>query len=247
MKSTLLRRLALPLALAGTVVAIPAMAGNATASIDIQTLSWELIDLNPGDGLAPSVSFFDQKYHGSITYNGWFDYRYGETVDGVTQLTFPRGSSTVSAKNQALSASLTMGAQAPDNRLDADGTYDTGFYLSPYTGIIFKAATSIELNSSDPVYVSTLGMLTGRFHSNGVNARALEFSDRIERSDDGPYSYTLSGFAHAEEGGGTGYLQLYAAIRGDDTTSPVPEPASVAMLLAGLAVVGGRTLRRRQG
>ncbi len=149
-----------------TTLAIGAMAGAAaqsTATATVGTLTFELIDLDPGDGLAPAVHFvgpnadFPSQISGfarglPYDYLGHYSQNGSSAYAGLTRQTDFGASSTRVAITGGPSlevlgvhsdTSVLMLQQKYNEVLGQGSTGSTRFVLAPMTGIRFKATSHL--------------------------------------------------------------------------------------------------------
>ena len=110
------------------------------------------------------------------------------------------------------------------------------FAPTGFSGSLNTAFSSLTL-ISDPDGVLASADDTVISHSNGINANTLSFT--ASSLPAGNYYLQVTGFASGTFGG------LYTGAVGASVATPVPEPESYAMLLAGLGLIGGAALRRK--
>jgi hypothetical protein len=150
---------------------------------------------------------------------------------------------------------------------------DFGFTLSANTMVLFKVTSSLSATTTVTWDPSTTTQWENAYASAGLELwgpgasgsgeqytddyREIEasFHAVTDASCGSGYCHvgesfsettTLAGsFVNATNGTLDGYLQLYAYVDGESFATAVPEPATCAMLMAGLAAVGLRARRRR--
>ncbi|HMM55810.1 MAG TPA: PEPxxWA-CTERM sorting domain-containing protein [Candidatus Desulfobacillus sp.] len=251
------------------------------ASASVGPISYQLIDLNPDDGIAPSITFLmpDQ-------FNGGpgLSFAYTETEDTGTGLMDARSntgfgwaplsanasvpgswaSAAISGNGTPLGSTVsatgasygTAGGSEDYGKYFANMTTDAGFTLSPYTEVVFRAGVSLSASVTYGTYndVWEEANAWGTFFvwpDDEVNigsrmVRAVPSywdQDPIDNvSFNGILTVSLANNSADEL---DGYFGSYAHAWGN-STAPVPEPETWALLLAGLGIMGGVARRRRK-
>lgn len=239
--------LALACAFAGATLAAPALAQSASASASLSGFTYQLIDLDAADGIAPQVSFFDEKYATRAEHSF---YQPGHVQSGKQpgSVAIDSGYAQASATIAAASSSVTAqySSALGYNQVWAQANREVRFTLSPNTGIMFSALANAAIEADTPITGWASARISGWVEQAiGLNS-GIYFSDLLTRRE-GELDYNLSAFGYAGSAGGNGYVEFSSDLMLShfNPTSPVPEPAGAAMLLAGLALVGGAGLRRR--
>lgn len=284
-------------AAAAFAAATPAAAGS-FASASMGQFGYTLFDLNPGDGLAPGVSF-------SLGGSPYGSYAQSSATDPSTGSESSAGWSLVAFGPAAVSSAIGLGsAQASVSGSPTAGgmlyaasgaalgsalpSFATqfsasaavanfgslGFTLSPYTLIVFSgtanllaqttdgvdlvngfqtesAQASVSINVSGPTSAGGQG-----FQNAGDNRSLFASFTQVFDPATGQFVYTgqtlalanvpmSAGFTNFTADALSGQLSLTVSVNGNSPLTPIPEPGSAALLLAGLAGLGWWARRRR--
>jgi hypothetical protein len=213
---------------------------SATSSFD--SFSYQLVDLNACDGIDPGVSFLDS------SVNGWALLRDingavresvqdGSRDERPVQVRIDTGDAYLAGDATPTSASSLVTIEGGIGDTNTDGFL--GFVLAPYTQVTFTVdARATASAASSPNYA---------FATVAVNGTVTDEEGDHILDTDGLSSYlassdTLSVTLRSAGVARMGTLEFATAAHA--LLQPVPEPASMAMLVAGLAVVGGYARRR---
>ncbi|MFP5391476.1 MAG: FxDxF family PEP-CTERM protein [Gammaproteobacteria bacterium] len=237
--------------LLGAACVAPALAQGPTGSANISQLSFTLIDLNPSDGIAPEITFGNETLASHALYlapDGVLKDRWVDAA-GPNAFSFPSGSVSASAAPRELHSSSQLDNLGLYAFTHANTSYRADFTLTPFTGVLFSALGDVAAIKGDPntsvdAKASLFAIVQGpdwKFDG------ASSFNETLQ-PDAGSVSYTFHGYIHSGDKLGTGHFLLETDLWTNvhEVTPPVPEPASVAMMLGGLAVVGAAAARRRR-
>lgn len=227
------------------VAALAASAGahaqTAAASSSISAFGFTLSDLAPDDGIAPELTLTRRESSGVATaYRSvWrIDPIAEESVSGFGSAAIQNasGQALLDITEDALAASVSTGNAA--FAVFSTTTYD--FVLTPYTRVLFGAATS-SMVDIDPAtgYAESSSGIRGDIHEADGPVRYFQtFYNRFlpGSADIGLATSVASGALPA-----AGSVELFDFASA--SAAPIPEPASWAMLGAGL---GWLALRRRK-
>lgn len=222
----------------------PSASAQLSARSSFDNLRYQLVDLDPNDGIDPGISFSGGSVGAFATFrddsgavresaqsfsSGGPVQVFIDTPDGHFD-----GSATTTSASAMLSIRNGSGETFTDSFLN--------FVLAPYTQIIFSVdARASASSTSAPNYA---------FANVGVNGFIWDESGNDYYDTAGLSSYiasfetlsvTLSSAASARRG------TLEVATEAVALLQPVPEPAPLAMLVGGLAVLGGLARRRMAG
>lgn len=217
---------------------------QAHSSASLGNFAYELIDLDPADGVAPSLTLTLTDIYGETDlYLGSFSYPITQASTdtfGTIHVENAYGSGSA-ALAPGYGSSSMAGAAAYSAR---SGTrLDLQFDLSPHTRVIFSADAAV---SAQPVHGFTYaeaglhGDITTPFISHGTRFDAVDYTYL------GDESGVLSAVANAGDAATTGTLSIRTSASSESFTPPVPEPPAVAMLGGGLVLVAGAVRRRRR-
>ncbi|WP_162251391.1 PEP-CTERM sorting domain-containing protein [Massilia sp. Root418] len=235
--------------MAALILGLSAGAGANAAGAsraEIKTFNVQLIDLDPADGITPAISYDSQTWveafvgvYTRTEYHEDFRISYGTLIgaydSGGAVTTVEPGSMSSEAQSWGI-----------DTLAYSRGAQGLSFWLTPNTAAVFTAevALALERESGDTA-LAWLGM-------SGNVWEGPSFTSELHAPAT-PLSYAASSTLNGTlESGGSlamGQLNLWtqASLL---TAAPVPEPASWAMLLAGLglgaATAAGRGARGRR-
>jgi len=224
----------------------PAASAQTGATTYFSDYDRTLVDLNPGDGIDPAISFDGSSVIGS-TYFYDTPYattppRYAVSNSSIGHVSFGIFTDGVWLSTDATPTSGNAVLGIPHGSATLQTVSTDNFVLAPYTQVTFTIYGSVSEATIDGSTASGNLTLTGML-------RDLDGSVILDRdgfsSDAGPTSGTLSVTLR------TGANQLYGSVefRSDLSArvlSPVPEPTSAGMLALGLGLgLIGLAARRR--
>ncbi|HEX8613948.1 MAG TPA: PEP-CTERM sorting domain-containing protein [Telluria sp.] len=228
-------------ALAAVLAPAHAATSKATASID--NFRYELVDLNLADGITPSITFTSHMMINAI---------YADGTQQSSGLGSPMwiGNAFGSAEGTRTDTSLRSTAKinhlpTPDNANHAftnEFSHWASFTLSPNTQLIFTGVGTIAQELAGPVSYSKSYIRMHAYLSDGYTYD--RFTKEYE-SNTGSFSMNLYGSVSSNEQAIDGgfHLMTGAVLT---RTSPVPEPSTYGMLLAGTFMVGAMARRQRR-
>ena len=249
-------------AISTTLISTATMA-QSYSNASISNTGYQLIDLNPGDGIAAGISFFSTSNAASASVLA------GTSSDGYSSSAARTASSlraisvAVGDTSSGAAASYSggpFGALAANGQVDGLGTYSgnqsisTGFTLTPNTVLVVfgqLSGTAIAGSYYNQYTGSSASVsLTGNITSDGRGYQSSSIGDNAYS-----YYYLPNQFSHSfaisfVNGNATelsGVYNVATSVSGANyafAPSPVPEPETCTMMLAGLTVLGALARRR---
>lgn len=217
---------------------------SSTATATLANFHYTLIDLAPGDNLAPWLRLSDQT--GDLSAGIYYDA--GEYFVDTAERASGHGSLALAHRgNRAAGMADAAGVHATVDMQDRSGyAYMASifsFSLSPWTRVVFfgDASTETEL-ALDAQRSWAIAGLSGVFEDAFAGESALYST--LETSASGRSSAQLAVSGDALGGGAGGHLVLFANTLAWASAAPVPEPAAAALLGAGLIMVAGAVRRK---
>jgi hypothetical protein len=248
------RLAAIALAAAALGAAIPSSA-QSTASVAVTDLTWQLIDLDPTDGIDPyltftgaSNTFASASLYSDPNFTNLADdsFAFG-TVLSTASVSNPSGSADASGSPFAVFANTSLFSNSGSTL--AFGTMD--FILSPNTRAIFLVNASVDaepdFTEGGLGFAAANALLYGQV-DNSSSQGTTTFSSSISTTFLGE-SRPLAAIIDTQGVEATGFLGIQAFAESASLATPVssvPEPASLGMLAAGLALLSGAMRRARR-
>jgi hypothetical protein len=224
-----------------TAAALPA-AAQSTASASVEHLGFRLVDLAPNDGVTPSITFGSGVRYSMTSITDLN----GTLVEQMRTDNFgPVGFNTMYGGGNSFTDAYT--ASASLNVLSGSGYSNAvnAFYfvLSANTRVEFTAdglASSYFAASTGNAFAQAL--MTGSLKDSSGNMLIGSDTDINARGSmtSGPLLLSLS----TQDSALSGSLIVKIETNGSSMVSPVPEPASAAMLAIGAGVIAGLARRR---
>lgn len=240
MKSNL-KRSALAAGALAAAVALPA-AAQSTASASIENFGFRLIDLDLHDGIAPSITFGPGV---SYSVTSITDLN-GNLVQQMRTDSFgPVGFNSMYGGGKGFTDAITASASLEVLSGSGYSNAVNAFYfvLSANTRVEFTAdalASSYFSASTGNSFAQAL--MTGSLkdsHGNLLTGADTDLNTRGSMTA-GPMFLSLS----TQDSALSGSLIMKIETNGSSMISPVPEPASYAMLAAGASLLAGLARRR---
>jgi hypothetical protein len=237
-------------ALAAAAMAVAAMgaastaAAQSTASASVSNVNYQLVDLNPYDGIAPSITFGGLPAGANVVLYGDIGYTNPVLSDSTSNygtISVSNASGTSFAELQETSNRSQV--QVFSNSGFASSLTEFSFVLSANTRVIFTADASV---------VGTIDPAGGNVDANAWLQLAFPNEAFTNAQIDRAYLYTTDGdrsghlLVQLDSAAGltNGTYAFGTETSASSFAAPVPEPASVAMLLAGLGALAGLQRRR---
>lgn len=238
------------LALAGVAAGAQAAA---SANASIGALSVQVIDINPLDGITPTLSFSNGWTWSHIDSTSYWDNKSNDLATGSSSaFSAANGSASSNANGNGVSASANI----------VSGTYalyysnqwaetSMNFSLNGAAAVVFSTPFSVSAATTSAQYGYETGyswaQMSGTAASgsgNNTNFSDYQYANAYSGyNSDSNQSGSLTGGFVSTASSATGSLYLYAG--SEVSTQPVPEPSEYLMLLAGLGVVGYAVKRRK--
>ena len=243
-------RLAAACGLGLAAVTAPGVTQAASASAFVRDFSYQLIDLDPADGIIPSLIFTSDIINANAFANvnnlrgpPWDD-ELALTTYGRGTIEKVPGSASIEAAPGAAKADAIAGRGA----FSADSASGYQFTLTPNTHVVFSATARIQVAhdhlNHPPDQSSAFAGLLGEFVTSA--GQRTDFDSHLYSESPGINTIPVAVHAFTGKFAGTGNVRAQASAFALGV-SPIPEPATWAMMVAGLAVAGVRILRRRPG
>lgn len=252
-------RTAVAAAALAALAASPAAWAAASASASISVVTITLFDLDPGDGIAPAITFSDEASYSYAGANGVYDYDSAALFYQPTSATATNGSASANGATDAAGASGMSMVSSLGNGYSY-GQFYAGFEVTPWTGVVMtttmvgSATTTVGSDGVNAESASAYGSIYLNIYT--VNGDETHQGYRYVNADyvwDGSqYTGESNSFngtvrlSYANLSGDTvaGYYQAYAQSSANSTI-PVPEPGTYGLLLAGLVGVVVAVRHRR--
>lgn len=215
--------------------ALPAMAQSGGLTTRLSQFSYELVDLNPSDGISPAVEFVLNRHEQRSAYAS--DYvLVAEDVRndiGATEVVGPSGNarSSLSAGTWFAEANTQFGPSDHEFYSAFSVTYWT-ISLTPWTALNLEVLAENTATFAPELFLLAKASIQGNLYDSvGL------WLGSIDQYHVGVGSAWLRGTVASGSTNATG--NLYLAAESYAYTSPaVPEPATCLMLLAGLGMIG---------
>lgn len=222
--------------------AAPALAQQA-AGVSVGNLGYRLIDLTPDDGIDPWIGL---NSYATLAYAQVYDQE-GNEIDGTRidrfgTAGFDNDYASLHVDAREAQASIQLTLHSGWGYAAADRSFR--FILSPNTQVVFSAEADMWARPEAPgvSWPTAIAELHGSLH--GIND-GERFTSAFHLTD-GSQQGTLSVTAASQGEWVDGYLAFNAYAVAESHAAPVPEPASAAMLLAGLGWVVSACRRQRR-
>jgi hypothetical protein len=207
------------------------------ASSSFDSFSQHIVDLNPDDGIAAGVCLTDESVGGQVLFrndNGELrDSKWAYGADSAVAMLIDTADAYLASRATPTSASSQVRIDNGFADVFTDGFIN--FILAPFTEVTFSIAASAHATPVD---------LPGSyaFATAAANGWTIDKEGTIFLDTDGLSSYlassaVLSVTLRSAADPLAGTLELATAAHA--LTPAVPEPASMPMLGAGLALMGG--------
>ena len=240
-----MKRLKLSLCALGCLTAFgPTWA--ATSSVQVDHVRVQLIDLDPDDGITPAFSVFSAmttvRVFEQYTQVATFSDPVGPFSAGNANIFSTAGSLGGDLFGSGWSAMASSGTQVVGRGGDATVHLDIGFMVTPKTLVLVTTDAPVLQTSSPGPYEFALAETrlsvsgSGKYYSSAYVGM--------------PYypnsSYPLqASFVNVASAAAYGYLDLQIHSHTFDAGSPVPEPQTAVLLMAGLGITAVAARRRR--
>jgi hypothetical protein len=223
------------LAALSLALAAPVRAELSHASVETSGFSYELVDLDDMDGIIPAITF---SYDGGASQSYGLAHPLGSesskshTGYGMLENEIYGGSARAESGIDFVKVSATAWRAGMTSNSVAD-TY-LGINMTPNTAVIFHVPYELYATISEPGSFARASLL----FTGAVNDGFALYDVQLGR---GATSGSFTGRLTSGSDGLVSNIGLTAGA----SVAVVPEPATYAMLLAGLAVLGGAGLRGR--
>lgn len=223
----------------------PAALADVSASSSISGIHYELIDLDPNDGVIPEITFTGSRASAGLGFIAWENgVNTGETKSlssaGTIEVTRPFGNAAASTSSDGVSTSVFLQSPGPvTSSGSVSSRFVRDFILSPNTGLLWTAVGSLAAVA--PGVGTTLRFEGTLLDDEGSLTQQRRFSQKYDAWFGGG-TVDLYGFLFTDDEALSGDLTVYSSSFA--LANSVPEPSTWGMLFAGLAVVAAR-LRRK--
>lgn len=227
-------------ALALMVAAAP-MAQAQSATAHFSGFSYVLNDLDLDDGITPELTLSNEStyVYGSIYSLPTFDYVDRTYTFGVGEVSISNEQGVASASHDGMAATSTVQVYGGGNYFFGSASQSWQFVLTPNSEAVFSGFAAASGTNDGSLSADGHSTLHAHYAIPGA-ASSSYFFDSV---------FAFNGFDARELtlAIGSGAEQLVGAIgyaaRTSGSIAAVPEPETYAMLLAGLALVGGLSRR----
>lgn len=216
-----------------------------SASAQVNGIAYELVDLDPNDGITPWATLELIDVNGKVTVfgtNGAILDECGITSAGSCSAAALDGKGTAWFDGMRSGVSTTWDGSAFGGVM-ASGMAHFRYSVSPHTGMSFMMSNAIGETPLDGYAADGRNF----FFSNYEHGNPSEDSGRFFFDEDRIGDTTSTVYIISRNQPIYGELSVYTDATVSHSAPPVPEPSTWAMLSVGLVVLGGAKARSRGG
>ncbi len=227
------------------VAATPTSHAESFANAQLSGFTYTLIDLNPGDGIAPSLTLTNPSYW--IAAAAYPDSSgQPNPVDiinhaGGASVTDSTGGATALYVGTLAFSFTHVSGTSP--RFFADTIVQWDFALTPHTAAVIMGYGSISSQQTSEAMVDAYAAVFASYKANPADLYDTYLDDSLYSYLGPQQSRVLNTTVIAGDAELDGRLGFSASTSGQSFAAPVPEPETYAMFLGGLVVV---TFARRR-
>lgn len=222
----------------------------ATSSSSITHFSYSLVDLDPNDGIAPSLSLTSPSYWFAT---GYYPDGFGSpdpvdilTQAGTSSISTTEGDATSRGDGSA-NVSSVVNATGHPTLLAAHATTQWHFVLTPHTAVVLTGDGSIHGEVTDSVATDAVSQLFAAYRTTPAAPSETYNSDSLYAYYGRDQSRQLSINFSSGDVELSGRLGISTDAYGQNISPlPVPEPATYAMLMGGLLAVAAVSRRKQK-
>lgn len=227
-----------------------AKASTAQASASISNYHVELIDLNPADAIAPSITYSNTNRTALVRYLD-DSANLVQQISTFGEVDLSPASGSVHAGMSPTAVSAAVQYDVPTLRymsLFGEARYDTDFTLSPYTAVRFIGNGTVAASFPTTGQYNTANItMTGGFQAfDGALLYENQYFTHVYTMYGTERTYAMQGYLSTDDQSRTGRFTLSANSSAWLNPAPVPEPSSYLMLLSGVLVLGPLLARARK-
>jgi hypothetical protein len=226
-----------------------AVAAQVAASATISGFNYQLIDLAPGDGIAPSLTFNSPSYW--IDAAGYPDNTgYPNPIDiisspGSASIATQTGHASSSYDGATATSSVSGNGTIPS--LDTNAIIQSNFVLSAHTEVIFTAYGSVSGATTGGISAYGNGQIFAAYYDTPSAPYETYLNDELILSNGSQnHIFSVSVSSGDETLDGRTGIFTNAGAQNITLSTPVPEPASESLFIGGLLAIIYQLFRRKK-
>lgn len=212
---------------------------EATAAASIADFNYTLIDLDPNDGVSPSLTVFYPYYVISVANyldGSGFPHsgHYLQTLGTVT-IDDDSGKAASSYDGATASSALTIHELSP--YFTSNTMAQWGFTLSQNTSVTLTGYGTVHAEQVDGLNTGAYSQIYASYDASPSDPYSTYLSDDLNTIDGNDQRRVMSvtfRSGTSEINGALGFSTSAAGIDSSAVATPVPEPSTYAMLICGL-------------
>lgn len=221
------------------IAASPASHAQASATSSITGFTYTLIDLDPNDGITPSLTLTNPNYWiDAAAYpdsSGYPNPIEIITTAGTASIALASGTTASSYNGSAASSSLTIYGASP--RFDANTITQWNFSLTPHTAAVLTGYGTIHAEQVGGLYAGADAQIFSAYYANPNDPYEQYLSDSLYAYYGNDQSRVLNVTFSSGNSELDGRLGISTNTQGQGIAAAVPEPSTYAMLIGGLAAL----------
>jgi hypothetical protein len=229
------------------MAAAPVSHAQVTSTASITGFNYKLVDLDPNDGIAPSLTVTNPYYWiTAAAYpdnSGYPDPIQIISTPGTASITIASGTTASTYNGANASSNLTIYGASP--RFDSNVITQWNFVLTPHTAVVVSGFGTIHGEQTGGLQAGADLQVFAAYYAHPNDQYEQYLSDGMYTYYGQDQSRALNLTFSSGDGELDGRFGLSTNTQGQGIAAAVPEPSTYAMLLSGLAALALAKRRRK--